>query len=80
MARGEWGMSGRCSYKKATLTVCCINVVVAVYVLRSLYASLYIYPFGYTQTTFKYTLDQIRKMEESNQIRKAAEPTELIKL
>lgn len=29
---------------------------------------------------FKYTLDQIRKMEESNQIRKAAEPTELIEM
>lgn len=29
---------------------------------------------------FKYTLDQIRRMEESNQIRKAAEPTELIEM
>ncbi|XP_057794526.1 uncharacterized protein LOC131010861 isoform X2 [Salvia miltiorrhiza] len=80
MARGEWGMSGRCSYKKATLIVCCINLLLAFYVLRSLYASLYIYPLGDAHTTFKYTSDQIRKMEESGRIRKAAEPTELIEL
>lgn len=29
---------------------------------------------------FKYTIDEIRKMEESNQIRKAAEPKQLIEL
>lgn len=51
MARGDWGVSGKCSYKRATLIVCCINAVVAVYVLHSLYASLYIYPLGDTQTS-----------------------------
>lgn len=51
MARAEWGVSGRCSYKRATLIVCCINVVVAAYVLRSLYASLYIYPLGGSHTS-----------------------------
>lgn len=40
MARGlKWG----CSYKRTTLIVCSINIVVALYVLRSLYGSLYIY-------------------------------------
>ncbi|PIN25255.1 hypothetical protein CDL12_01991 [Handroanthus impetiginosus] len=80
MARGEWGYSGRCSYKRTTLIVCSINIVVALYVLRTLYTSLYMYPFSDAQTTFKYTTNQIRKMEESNQIRKASEPTELIEL
>lgn len=40
-ARGKWVWG--CSYKKTTLIVCSINIVVALYVLRSLYASLYIY-------------------------------------
>lgn len=47
MARIEWGLQGRgkwvCSYKKTTLIVCLINIAVALYFLRSLYASLYIY-------------------------------------
>lgn len=53
MARGEWGHNGRCSYRRATLVVCSVNVVVAVYVLRSLYASLYMYPIGDTQSSKK---------------------------
>ncbi|KAK4434449.1 hypothetical protein Salat_0607700 [Sesamum alatum] len=80
MARGEWGHNGRCSYKRTTIVVCSFNIVVALYVLQSLYTSLYMYPFSDSQTTFKYTANQIRKMEESNQIRRASEPTELIKL
>ncbi|KAI3460246.1 hypothetical protein Pfo_016909 [Paulownia fortunei] len=80
MARGEWVHNGRCSYKRTTLIVCSVNIVVALYVLHSLYTSLYMYPFSDSQTTFKYTANQIRKMEESNEIRKASEPTELIKL
>ncbi|CAN6583261.1 hypothetical protein FF1_043189 [Malus domestica] len=86
MARvgGEWGFKGRgkwaFSYKKTTLIVCSINIAVALYVLRSLYASLYIYSDKDTGPTFEYTPDQIRKMEESVRIRKAAEPVELIRL
>ncbi|XP_011074450.2 LOW QUALITY PROTEIN: uncharacterized protein LOC105159179 [Sesamum indicum] len=80
MARGEWGHNGRCSYKRTTIIVCSVNIVVALYVLQSLYTSLYMYPFSDSQSTFKYTANQIRKMEESNQIRRASEPTELIKL
>lgn len=47
MARGEWGYGGGrgsgCSYKRTTLIVCSVNIIIALYVLRSLYASLYIY-------------------------------------
>ncbi|XP_057783682.1 uncharacterized protein LOC131001332 isoform X2 [Salvia miltiorrhiza] len=74
MARGE------CSYKRTTLVVCSVNIVVALYVLHSLYASVYNYSFTDTHTIFKYSANQISIMEESNQIRKAAEPTELIRL
>lgn len=94
MARGEWGNQGRerklwggvgagfcnCSYKRTTLILCLINIVVALYVLRSLYASLYIYSDTYSSPVVKYTPDQIRKMEESIRIRKEAEPVELVKL
>lgn len=49
---GRWlEESGRCSYKRATLIMCCINIVVDVYVLRSIYASLYIYPLGGAHTS-----------------------------
>lgn len=47
MARGEWGFQGRgkwcCSYKKTTLIICSINIVIALYVLRSIYGSIYVY-------------------------------------
>lgn len=77
-ARGKWAWG--CSYKKTTLIVCSINIVVALYVLRSLYASLYIYSDRESHPTVEYTPDQIRKMEESVRIRKSAEPVELIRL
>jgi len=49
MARGEWRLqlhhrgNWNCSCTKITLLVCFFNIVVALYTLRSLYASLYIY-------------------------------------
>ncbi|CAK7347572.1 unnamed protein product [Dovyalis caffra] len=77
MARGvKWG----CSYKRTTLIVCSINIVVALYVLRSLYASLYLYSNNDFDEVVKYTPDQIRKMEESIRIRRAKEPVELVKI
>ncbi|KAJ7966642.1 Methionine aminopeptidase 1D chloroplastic/mitochondrial [Quillaja saponaria] len=84
MARGEWVFHGRgkwgCSYKRTTLIVCFINIVVALYFLRSLYASLYIYSGNVSRNIVVYTPDQIRKMEESIQIRKALKPVELVKV
>ncbi|KAL9385900.1 hypothetical protein Peur_022910 [Populus x canadensis] len=77
MARGvKWG----CSYKRSTLIVCSINIVVALYVLRSLYASLYLYSNSDFNKVVKYTPDQVRKMEESIRIRRAKEPLELVKI
>ncbi|XP_065882113.1 uncharacterized protein [Euphorbia lathyris] len=76
MARGvKWG----CSYKRTTLIVCSINIFVALYVLRSLYGSLYIYSND-LQKVVKYTPDQISKMEESIRIRKANQPKQLMQL
>lgn len=50
MARGEWGYyNGRtkwCSYRRTTLIICSINIGVALYVLHTLYNSLYTYPFN----------------------------------
>ncbi|XP_021898486.1 uncharacterized protein LOC110815139 [Carica papaya] len=82
MARGEWGYGGGrgsgCSYKRTTLIVCSVNIIIALYVLRSLYASLYIY--SSSNNVVNYTPDQIRKMEESIRVRRAKEPAELVKL
>ncbi|KAG8492023.1 hypothetical protein CXB51_015323 [Gossypium anomalum] len=69
---------GQCSYKRITLIVCFVNIVIALFVLRSLYSSLYIY--SNKDNVVKYTPDQIRKMEESDKIRRASEPIELVKL
>ncbi|GAA0175394.1 hypothetical protein LIER_28575 [Lithospermum erythrorhizon] len=94
MARGEFGYSnsnsisysngGRlkwwCSYKRTTIIVCGINILVALYVFHSIFNSFYVYPFKDAQRTFRYNADQIVKMEESNRIRKLSEPTRLIKL
>ncbi|XP_057424230.1 uncharacterized protein LOC130717866 isoform X2 [Lotus japonicus] len=82
MARGEWrAQRGKwiCSYKKITLVVCFFNIAVALFCLRSLYASLYIYSGSVGRNIVVYRPDQIRKMEESIQIRKSHKPVELIK-
>ncbi|KAF9668586.1 hypothetical protein SADUNF_Sadunf14G0019100 [Salix dunnii] len=76
MARG---LKLGCSYKRSTLIVCSINIVVALYVLRSLYASLYLYTNSDYDKVVKYTPDQVRNMEESIRIRREKEPVELVK-
>ncbi|KAJ9166210.1 hypothetical protein P3X46_020992 [Hevea brasiliensis] len=68
------------SYKRTTLIVCSINIAVALYVLRSLYSSLYIYSNNDLNNVVKYTPDQISRMEESIRIRRANEPLQLVKL
>ncbi|CAN6466699.1 unnamed protein product [Victoria cruziana] len=88
MARGlEWGNNlGRsnCSYKRTTMIICFINLVAALYVLHSLFTSFYIVsrPTKLAATPFRdgYTEEQIKMMEESIRIRRASEPTELVKL
>ncbi|KAF2309858.1 hypothetical protein GH714_005397 [Hevea brasiliensis] len=68
------------SYKRTTLIVCSINIAVALYVLRSLYSSLYIYSNNDLNSVVRYTPDQISRMEESIRIRRANEPLQLVKL
>lgn len=77
MARGEWRGKWM-SYKRTTIVICSINIFIALYVLHSLYTSVYMYPFSDTQRASRYTPYQIRKMEESIQLRKQLEPVELI--
>lgn len=73
---------GKClSYKRTTIVICSINIFIALYVLHSLYTSVYMYPYsGDAQKAFRYSPHQIRKMEESIQLRKQLEPVELIKV
>lgn len=83
MARADSGYYGRgkwCSYKRTTLIICSINIVVALYVLHSLYISLYDYPYNNSRNAAKYTPDQQKKMEESIRIREASEPKNLIQV
>jgi hypothetical protein len=42
MARGvaSWGRGKLCSYKKLTIVICCVNLFVALVILRSLWCSL----------------------------------------
>lgn len=60
MARGEWGYNGGrakwCSYRRTTLIICSINIGVALYVLHTLYTSLYNYPFNDSQNGMRKAL------------------------
>ncbi|CAB80055.1 putative protein [Arabidopsis thaliana] len=85
MARGggEWtgGIAGTgvLSFKRITLLVCFFNILIALFVLRFLYASsLHIY--SNNDNVVKYTADEIRKMEESIRIRRSKEPTLILQL
>ncbi|XP_011629222.1 uncharacterized protein LOC18425054 isoform X1 [Amborella trichopoda] len=92
MARGglglaDWGNGGRsmCSYKRTAMIVCTINIGAALYVLQSLFSSVYIVSthsngVPHSQTATTYTKDQINFMEEAIRIRHMAEPRELLRL
>ncbi|CAJ2641022.1 unnamed protein product [Trifolium pratense] len=68
-----------CSYNNTTLFLCFFNIaIVSLFVFHSLYASLSIHSTN-VKVVVSYSLDQIRKMEESVQIRIGYKPTELIK-
>lgn len=43
--RGGRGVSKCCSYKRTTVIICSINIVVALYVFQNLYTSLYSYSY-----------------------------------
>ncbi|GAU44318.1 hypothetical protein TSUD_304990 [Trifolium subterraneum] len=68
-----------CSYNNTTLFLCFLNIaIVSLFVFRSLYASLSIHSTN-VKVGVSYSPDQIRKMEESVQIRIGYKPVELIK-
>ncbi|XP_043712572.1 uncharacterized protein LOC122661282 isoform X1 [Telopea speciosissima] len=79
MARGE-SRGKLCSYKRTTVVICSINIVAALYILHSLYTSLYIYSDNADSNAGKFTEDQIKRMEDSIRIRKASEPIELVRM
>ncbi|XP_071733270.1 uncharacterized protein [Rutidosis leptorrhynchoides] len=76
------GRAGRvpkcCSYKRTTVIICSINIVVALYVFQNLYTSLYSYSYQDSHPAVTYTPEQIKNMEESMRIRKQSEPRKLI--
>ncbi|KAI4321527.1 hypothetical protein MLD38_034895 [Melastoma candidum] len=78
--RGKLGL--RCSYRRTALLICSINIVIALYVLRCLYASLYVFSSSRepSSNVVTYTPDQISVLEESVRIRNVAEPEELVRL
>lgn len=76
--RGGRGVPKCCSYKRTTVIICSINIVVALYVFQNLYTSLYSYSYQDSHTAVTYTPNQIKKMEESMRIRKQSEPRKLI--
>ncbi|KVH98351.1 hypothetical protein Ccrd_023435 [Cynara cardunculus var. scolymus] len=78
--RGGRGVPKWCSYKRTTVIICSINIVVALYVFQNLYTSLYSYSYQDLHTAVTYTPDQIRNMEESVRIRKQSEPRKLIEM
>ncbi|WJX41352.1 hypothetical protein P8452_28716 [Trifolium repens] len=68
-----------CSYNNTTLFLCFFNIaIVSLFVFSSLYASLSIHSTN-VKVVVSYSPDQIRKMEESVQIRIGYKPAELIK-
>lgn len=79
LGSGSGSGSGQCSYKRITVIVCSVNIVIALYVLHSLYSSLYIYS-NKDHDVVMHTSDHIKQMEESVRIRRASEPIELVKL
>ncbi|KAL0872680.1 hypothetical protein Bca101_022385 [Brassica carinata] len=82
MARGggEWTVSGVVSYKRITLVVCSFNILIALFVLRFLYASSLHFYYPNNRNVVRYTSDEIRKMEESTRIRRSKHPSELVRL
>lgn len=75
---------GCCSYKRTTVLICSVNILVALYVFHNLlYQSIYSYSYfqdSPRSTASTYSPDQIKKMEEAMRIRKQSEPRKLIEL
>ncbi|XP_071703348.1 uncharacterized protein [Rutidosis leptorrhynchoides] len=68
------------SCKRTTVFICSFNIAIALYVFHYLYTSVYSYPYQVSHKAISYTPDQIRKMEESVQMRIDSEPIKLIEM
>ncbi|KAL6912088.1 hypothetical protein ACP4OV_000893 [Aristida adscensionis] len=76
---GGRATAGWCSYRRVTVAVCLGNLVAALLVLRSLIAPASFAPTAPKRVEVEhYAEEQIRRVEESIRIRRAAEPVELV--
>ncbi|KAL3688871.1 hypothetical protein R1sor_015180 [Riccia sorocarpa] len=79
----------RCSYKRATALVCAINVLAAIYMLHGVFGPRYgqiprsvpltRLPFRNGTLVLKYTKDEIERIKQAHDARKAAEPVDLMR-
>lgn len=87
MARGEveWVRGVKSfSYKRIFIGVCCVNVFLSIFLLRSLYSFSFVSSSSSTDQSSTsdglFTDEQIKRVEESIRIRHALEPVELVRL
>ncbi|BBN09936.1 hypothetical protein MPTK1_4g23870 [Marchantia polymorpha subsp. ruderalis] len=92
MAHGGDGKR-RCSYKRATALICAVNVVAALYVLHGLFSPRYnqiphSVPLARLKTplrngtaplVMKYTKEEVQRIKEAHEARRAAEPLDLMR-
>ncbi|PKA56110.1 hypothetical protein AXF42_Ash015595 [Apostasia shenzhenica] len=81
MARGEVDLPRgvKCfSYRRITTGFCCVNLILALFVLRSLNSTSSV--SLESSTGVRFSDEQIKRLEESIRIRKAFEPVELARL
>uniref|UniRef100_A0A0E0L9A4 Apple domain-containing protein n=2 Tax=Oryza punctata TaxID=4537 RepID=A0A0E0L9A4_ORYPU len=67
-----------CTYRRVTVAVCLGNLVAMLLVLRSLYSAPGYFASPARRVAVKYSEEQIRLVEESIRIRRAAVPVELV--
>ncbi|XP_020580895.1 uncharacterized protein LOC110025008 [Phalaenopsis equestris] len=83
MARGgvDWVRGVKWfSYKRIFIGVCCVNVFLSIFLLRSLYSSYFASSSSSTDQDGVFSEEQIKRFEESIRIRQALEPVELVRL
>ncbi|KAJ7555163.1 hypothetical protein O6H91_05G024600 [Diphasiastrum complanatum] len=85
MAQGTAVDRMRCSYKKATIIMCTINVVAALYILHNLFHPLYQQQSALGGNNYdgdlsgKYSPEKLKRIKEAQEARLAVEPLELMK-
>jgi fumarate reductase subunit C len=67
-----------CTYRRVTVAVCLGNLVAVLLVVRSLYSAPGYFASAPRRVAVKYSEEQIRLVEESIRIRRAAVSVELV--